>query len=688
MNEILSNQNDELRRGGAAAMASTSVTEATDLQPGEDSLKDTAIAGKDDGSGCQQPDSDPHKPGGANPGVTMARLAAMLKLPQTLFEKQGLANCKKNGLPAVRIPHLDPQGNTRAVKWLVNLNGEQASFASGKSDKPALYGLKDLEIYRTVKYVFLVDGIFDCWVCQHHKIAALALPEPLFWRQDWNQYLADLTVYIWDKDAPVLLPKLVSETQDLQIIKMPEGFKNLTEAHLQGKDIYNLVEQNADVAVSAKDYQQKHAHLVIKRHEHEAASVITAADPVQLVREAIQSLGYGGDLKPPLITYLALTSRVLAMRPGTMPVHLLLLGQPSSGKSYCLQLVLKMMPPDTYNKIDAGSPKVFIYDDFDCQHRAVIFSEADSLPAGEDNPAASGIRNLLQDNYLHYKVTERDPETGQFVVREIEKPGPVVFATTAVKRLGTQLDSRLFSLEVPDDLAQIQAALGKQADIELAGMSDPDPALIAYQAYLQALAPWEVIVPFAKRLAESIGRLPNASRITRDFARLMSLIKTVAVMRHGKRQRDEQGRLIAEFEDYALVYELVGQMYETTITRVSDKIRNVIRAVKELRSENISPVSETKVAQRLGCSKQAITRAVKEALKQGWLVNHETKRGYPYDLVEGEPLPGGLGLPPTILLHDPLEYKNKDKQKVIQEPGNSNDAGESPEVTISWEEPF
>ena len=377
----------------------------------------------------------------------------------------------------------------------------------------------------------------------------------------------------------------------------------------------------------------------------QAAPVLQAQDPITMVKEAIRYLGYGGDLNPPLITYLALSSRLLAMRSGTMPVHLLLLGQPSAGKSYSLQTVLKLIPPDCYNKIDAGSPKVFIYDEFNYRNRIAIFSEADSLPAGEDNAAASAMRNMLQDHHLHYKVTERDQETGQFVVRDIDRPGPTVLITTAVRRLGAQLDSRMFSLEVPDDHDQIQAALDAQAHLELEGVPEPDPALIAYQSYLQELAPWHVLVPFAKKIAKEIGRLTNASRIMRDYSRLISMIKTVAILRHRLRRKDATDRLIAEIDDYALVHELVSKMYETSVTKVSDKIRNVLRAVTELRHENVSPVSETKVAERLGCVKQAITQAVKTALIQRWLINRETRKGYPFDLVLGEPLPQAVGLP-------------------------------------------
>jgi hypothetical protein len=118
------------------------------------------------------------------------------------------------------------------------------------------------------------------------------------------------------------------------------------------------------------------------------------------------------------------------------------------------------------------------------------------LPAGEDNPAASAIRNLLQDHYLHSDVTVKNPETRRLHRQEGEKPGPTVLITTWTGRLGHQLDTRLFSLEAQDDPGHIRDALSTQALLEVAEAIEPDPALIAFQSYLQALAPWRVIVPF------------------------------------------------------------------------------------------------------------------------------------------------------------------------------------------------
>ena len=96
-----------------------------------------------------------------------------------------------------------------------------------------------------------------------------------------------------------------------------------------------------------------------------------------------------------------------------------------------MQVNLALLPRDAWHAIDAGSPKVLIYDPADIQHKVLVFSEADSLPRGEDNPAASAIRALLQDHELHYDVVVRDAETGGYVVHTIRKAGPTLLATTS-----------------------------------------------------------------------------------------------------------------------------------------------------------------------------------------------------------------------------------------------------------------
>ena len=579
-------------------------------------------------------------------GLTLEELAEAKKLPLKLLQNNGLRNFAYNSTPSVRIQYLSTQGEPVAVRFRVSLVVNPRFFWR-KGDKPTIYGLHLLEDVRKQGYVILVEGESDCWTAWHHGLPALGIPGKTNWKETWREYLVGLQVYLWQEpEAEDLVDRVAEDVPELLVIPAPPGIKDLSEAHLQGRDVPKLL---ADLRATAIPASELKAREVMKRRQElqvKIALILAAPDPIVLVREGLQRLGYGGDLRYPLIVYLAATSRLLAMRAGTMPVHLLIVGVPSSGKSYTLRVVLNLLPPEAFHKIDAGSERVLIYDDADLEHRVIIFSEADSLPSGEDNCAASAIRNLLQDHELNYKVTERDTETGKHTVREIRRSGPSVLFTTAVKRLGSQLDSRLFSMEVPDDQEQVRRALATQASLELNGSPVPDQGLIVFQAYLQTLAPFDVVVPFIEKLGELIGKTNSGPRILRDFARLISLIKAVTVLRHRQRKRDGAGRLVAEIPDYALVHDLIGDMYEGTVTGASKKIRETVAAVDLLQKQNAGgTVSVTEVGVKLGISTSAASRRVNTAIRNHWLVNEEKVKGKPSLLKVGESLPDRTTLP-------------------------------------------
>ena len=380
-----------------------------------------------------------------------------------------------------------------------------------------------------------------------------------------------------------------------------------------------------------------------------AAPALEADDPLKLIEKALLAGGYGGDTRPAILTYLALTTRLLGMREGAMPAHLVLVGPTSAGKSYTVGAVLRLFPKTAYVLIPAGSSHALIYGDDDLRHRGLVFGEADSLPAGEDNPAASAIRNLLQDHRLHYDVTAWDG--GRRTVRTIERPGPTVLITTSTRRLRPQMDSRLFSIDVPDDQKQVRAALRAQARLEREGAPKRPKDLVAYQCLLQAAAPWDVAVPFVDELAETIGRFPAESRVTRDFARLVALIKAVAIVRLRRRHMNSRGQLEATLEDYRVVYRLVREVYASSVTGVSKRIRAVVDAVAALQQmAGEKPVTETLVASHLKTNKMTISRYVHGALTGGWLINDDPSP-YRYDLRVGEPLPdvGGLPRPESLM---------------------------------------
>jgi hypothetical protein len=174
---------------------------------------------------------------------------------------------------------------------------------------------------------------------------------------------------------------------------------------------------------------------------------------------------------------------------------------------------------------------------------------------------------------------------------------------------------------------------------------EPDAALISYQGYLQALAPWDVVIPFAPVLSREIAKSVASPRLLRDFNRLLSLIKAVTVLRHQHRRKDVKGRLVAEIADYATVYELVKGMYEASVSGATERVRDLVEAVDTVKAQGTETVTVTQLASHLGVTKMAASRGVKAACAHGWLVNNETRKGYPARLVVGEPLPDRTGLP-------------------------------------------
>ncbi len=388
---------------------------------------------------------------------------------------------------------------------------------------------------------------------------------------------------------------------------------------------------------------------VLNGLREQAAAVLYSNDPLDAVDKELRKLGWGGDRRPLLVLYLAGTSRLLEPRHGSLLCHTQVNGPAGSGKSFAIGVFLMLFPPSTFVKYVATSQKVLLHDPVSLKHKLVVYAEADSLPGvahgEEDNPAASWLRTLLQDGTASYKIPIKDRETGKWTIHEIVKEGPAVLIVPTVNRLGKtreQLDSRLFALDIPEDPEQQDAAMRAQDKLEVdETIPEVNPALLAFQSYLQAIAPVRVVVPYIRALSDLMRRGRIDSRLLRDRARLLSLIKAVTIIRHAKRALDKpNGRFVATLEDYATVADLLAEMYENTVTEATPKMRELVAAVGQAPSRSL-----TGIAAHLGINKSAAHKRIKAALANGWLYNTETREGHPMSLRVGEPLPHPCGLP-------------------------------------------
>ncbi len=104
----------------------------------------------------------------------------------------------------------------------------------------------------------------------------------------------------------------------------------------------------------------------------------------------------------------------------------------------------------------------------------------------------------------------------------------------------------------------------------------------AFQHYHDSLISAEVVIPYAGDIASFVsqnGSLPISAR--RSFKRVLSAIKTMTLIYQKQRRRDEQGRFIADYIDYAIVYQLLEESLSESLGDIKRYTDDRIRMVEK-----------------------------------------------------------------------------------------------------------
>jgi hypothetical protein len=153
-----------------------------------------------------------------------------------------------------------------------------------------------------------------------------------------------------------------------------------------------------------------------------------------------------------------------------------------------------------------------------------------------------------------------------------------------------------------------------------------------------------VAVPFATQLAGLIP--PVAVRLRRDFTLLLSLIKAHALLHRKTRPADDENRVVATLTDYAVVRDLIVDLFAEGIEATVPKtVSETVEAVKMLGGAD---VSLTALAAKLQLDKNPTHHRVRKAIERGFLVNNEPAKGRPLKLCIGDPITATTEILPEI----------------------------------------
>ena len=598
--------------------------------------------GENGGASDAPPDAPPRIT--ASPGCTLEAYAESKALPVEFLTRLRLREQKYQGNPAVRIPYLDESGEEVSVRYrtaLEKAEGADDRFRWKSGSRAALYGLWRLEGVREAGYVVLVEGESDAQTLWYHGVPAVGIPGSSTFKPGWAEYLEDVKVYaVVEPDAggENLWERLAASPLRERLYRMEfEGAKDVSELHVEDPERFrerlNAAIQNA---VSFMDIAESEAQE--RRREAWASCADLAGEPDILEKFAADLLRAGlvGETRAAKLVYLAVTSRLLPKI-----VSVAIKGPSSGGKSYLVEQVLRFFPESSYYALTAMSEHALAYGEEPLSNRMLVIYEA----AGMNSDFQSYlIRSLLSEGMLRYETVEKTPEGMK--PRLIEREGPTgLIVTTTATRLHPENETRLLSLTVTDTRDQTAAVMVALAN-ETTGDGPDLEAWRALQTWLEAQGRG-VTIPYAGTLSGLIP--PVAVRLRRDFGAVLNLIRAHALLHQATRGRDDEGRIVANIEDYSKVRELVKDLVSEGVgATVSPAVRECTALLHRLVGENEGgSVSARTVAEDLKLDRSAASRRLKSAIDKGFVRNLEDRKGRPGKYVPGDPLPDDVEvLPP------------------------------------------
>jgi DNA-binding Lrp family transcriptional regulator/5S rRNA maturation endonuclease (ribonuclease M5) len=570
---------------------------------------------------------------------------------------------KQNGIPQVHMPYFDKNGKKVGNRIRTSLNGTNR-FIWSKGSRPTLYGLlwMDKPLQDCIEngdrdnYLILVEGESDAQTLWSYGYPALGVPGATMWKSVWKEYLEGKEVFIWqepDNGGAQFVQQIGEDIPDAKIITPPENRKDISECHVAGDNIQELIPRLMKSAVPyAKIIDEENSKEL--EDLSQKAALLGNEDILAKVVEHSRTLGIVGEEENVQLLYIALTSRIL-----NNPISIAIKGTSSVGKSYILKNILKFFPESAYFDISSMSDKALFYTEETFEHRFLIICEAVGLSS---EFISYLIRILLSEGHIKHMTVESTEHGNQG--KFLEKKGPTGFITTTTKiQLHPENETRLRSIDISDDPDQTKQIFIRIAQNAMGGgeITPVPEEFIDYQLWLEKLGNKKVVIPYARILAERTK--PSSVRLRRDFSAVLNMIKVIAIIYQQQRQVNANGCIIATLDDYRLTYDLLSKrINEGAESSIKPIIRETVAAVEKLiNSDNSGLVSSMidkngdrrvyvdnkTLADVLGLDTSSTSRRVTQAIKLGFFENLETQRGKRSKIVLGKPMPDDHSILPT-----------------------------------------
>lgn len=303
---------------------------------------------------------------------------------------------------------------------------------------------------------------------------------------------------------------------------------------------------------------------ILKASDEEASRILREGDPINCIMETVRMFHVGDEGTQEAIALSIAGQSCL----NTAGLHVSMNGESGSGKSHALKSHLKLVPA-RFKRETSLSAKAAYY--MNLKPGMIIFSDDKELTEDAEEVIKQAATNY-QKYTVHQTVKDQQGKTVVLPPR-INWNITSVESTVSDQLLNRQLTfSTNNSPEQKEKIFEMQRAEAKRGRMSIIEVTRE--VLICRRIYSQLKEnTFEVKIPFADRI--DIKDKSDA----RIFTKFLDMIRGYTILKFMQREKDEEGALLATFEDFSRAKRLFESQKESALTKLNADERRIVQFI-------------------------------------------------------------------------------------------------------------
>jgi hypothetical protein len=429
-----------------------------------------------------------------------------------------------------------------------------------------------------------------------------------------------------EKAAKALCRELAGRGVEMTPVEMGPMLRDAYDAYVREKEAVMARMAAATATAPPEDdspFAEERKILTKTPPEVKEAAMAMLRDPelINRILDDIATIGVSGEEHLAMIVYMVGTSRKLAD-----PLSLIVKGPTASGKSYVPSKTGTLMPPESVVRATQLTPQALYHmPPGSLRNKLVLAGERSRIANDDKAEATRALREMLSEKVLRKAMPVKVGNAMITVIIEQEGPISLIESTTLEDVFGEDENRCItaYTDEREEQTKRVIAQIARQraGKVSLASVEEIKGRHLAAQRLLE---PLDVVVPFGEQLSPKFPT--KAVEARRAFGHLTSLVQASALLHQYQRERDGEGRIIADELDYEVARELLQDSMRRSL--IGGLSNGAIRFFGRLQEWFGSRVFTTTEARKMETSsKRAVTDWLEALHNAGFVERVEESRG-------------------------------------------------------------